>query len=77
MIVYPYKKIPQKNAQSFPAEWGIARSYRGWMTCEVFYEYIATIFHQFFVSQGAIFLEVLFVDDQKSHLTYQLSVLCN
>jgi hypothetical protein len=37
MIVYPYKRIPEKIAQSVPTEWGIARSDRGWMTWEVFY----------------------------------------
>jgi len=75
--VYPYKRIPEKISQSFPPEWGIARSDRGWMTCEVFYEYIANIFHPFFVSQGVIFPVMLFVDDHKSHLRFQLSVLCN
>ena len=45
--------------------------------CEVFYEYIANIFHPFLVSQGVIFPVVLFVDGYKSHLTYQLGVLCN
>jgi len=29
MIAYPYKRIPEKMAQSVPAEWGIARSDRG------------------------------------------------
>ena len=77
MIVYPYKRIPEKIAQSVPAEWGIARSDRGWMTCELFYEYFANIFHSFLVSQGVIFPLVLFVDGYKSHLTYQLSLLCN
>ena len=67
-IVHPYKKIPEKTAQSVPPEWGNARSDRGWMTCEVFYEYIANIFHPFFVSH--IFPVVLFVDGHKSHLTY-------
>jgi hypothetical protein len=47
------------------------------MTCEVFYEYIATVFHPFLVSQWVIFPVVLFIDGHKSHLTYQLSVLCN
>jgi hypothetical protein len=47
------------------------------MTCKVFYEYIANILHPFLVSQGVIFPVVLFVDGHKSHLTYQLSVLCN
>ena len=45
--------------------------------CELFYEYIANIFHPFLVSQGVIFPVVLFVDGHKSHLMYQLSVLCN
>jgi len=36
VIVYPYKRIPEKIAQSVPAERGIARSDRGWMKCEVF-----------------------------------------
>ena len=49
----------------------------GWMTSEVFYEYIANIFHPFLVSQGVTFPVVLFVDGHKSHLTYQLRVLCN
>jgi hypothetical protein len=47
------------------------------MTSEVFYEYIANVFHPFLVSQGVIFPVVLFVDGHKSHLTYQVSVLCN
>ena len=34
-------------------------------------------FYSFLISQGVIFPVVLFVDGHKSHLTYQLSVLCN
>jgi len=77
VIVYPYKRIPEKFAQLVPAEWEIVRSDRGWMTCEVFYEYLANIFHSFIFSQGVIFPVVLFVDCHKSRLTYRLSVLCN
>jgi hypothetical protein len=76
MIVYLYKRIPEIS-QSVPAEWGIARSDRGWMSSEVFYEYIANVFHPFLISQGVTCPVVLFVDGHKSHLTYQLSVLCN
>ena len=47
MIVYPYKRITEKIAQLFHAEWGNALSDRGWVTCEVFYEYIANIFIHF------------------------------
>jgi hypothetical protein len=77
IIVYPYKRIPEKISQSVPAEWGITRSDRGWMTSEVFYEYIAKVFHPFLVSQGVIFPVVSFADGHKSQLTRQLSVLCN
>jgi len=77
MIVYPYKRITEKIAQSVPAKWGIARSDRGWMMCEVFYEYIANIFRPFLTSQGVKFPVVLFVDGHKSQLTYQMSILCN
>jgi len=45
--------------------------------CKEFYEYIANIFHPFLFSQGVLFPVVLFVDGYNSHLTYQLSVLCN
>jgi len=45
IIVHSYERIPEKIAQSNPVKWGIARSDSGWMTCEVFYEYIANIFH--------------------------------
>jgi len=47
------------------------------MTCEVFYEQFANIFHPFLVSQWVIFPVVLSVDGHNSHRTYQLSVLCN
>jgi len=77
MIVYPYKRIPEKIAQSVPTEWGIARSDRGWMMCKVFYEYIVNIFYPFLYSQVVIFPVVLFVDGHKSHFTYQLIVLYN
>jgi hypothetical protein len=71
------KRILEKIAQSVPAEWGIARSERGWMTCDVVYEYIAYIFHPFLVSQEVIFPVVLFVDGHNSQFTCQLGVLCN
>jgi len=47
------------------------------MTCELFYEYIANIFHPILVSQVVIFPVVLFVDGHKSYLTYQLSQSIN
>jgi hypothetical protein len=36
VIVYPYKRIPEKISETVPAEWGITRSDNGWMMAEVF-----------------------------------------
>ncbi|KAJ8958358.1 hypothetical protein NQ314_006419 [Rhamnusium bicolor] len=77
MIVYPYKRIPEKIIQSVPPQWGIARSDNDWMTAETFYEYIANVLHPYLVKQKTIFPIILFVDGHKSHRTYNLSVLCN
>ncbi|XP_031359109.1 eukaryotic translation initiation factor 5B-like [Photinus pyralis] len=77
MIVYPYKRIPEKISQSVPANWGIGRSDSGWMTAEVFYEYISKVFYPYLIAEGITFPVILFVDGHKSHLTYQLSVLCS
>lgn len=77
MIVYPYKRIPEKIIQSVPPQWGIARSDNGWMTAETFYEYIANVLHPYLVKQKTIFPIILFVDGHKSHITYNLSILCN
>jgi hypothetical protein len=52
MILYPFERIPEKISQSVPAEWGIARSDRGWTTSEVFYEHIAKVFHPFSFLKG-------------------------
>ena len=56
VIVYHYKRISEQIAQSVPAEWGIARSNKGWMTCKVFYEYIANFFIHFSFLYGQYFL---------------------
>lgn len=77
MIVYPYKRIPEKIAQCVPPEWGIARNYNGWMTAEVLYEYVTNLFHPYLVKNKITLPVILFVDGHKSHITYDLSLLCN
>jgi DDE superfamily endonuclease. len=78
MIVYPYKRIPEKISQTVKdPDWGIGRSDNGWMTAETFYEYVKNIFHPFLVKNNIQFPVILFLDGHKSHLTYELSRLCN
>jgi hypothetical protein len=47
------------------------------MTAEVFFKYIAKVFHPYPVTEGIMFPVVLSVDGHKSHLMYQLSLLCS
>lgn len=61
---------------TMPDDWGIGRSDNGWMTAQRFYEYIANVFHLYIVKHGIEPPVTLFIDGHKSHLTYQLSVLC-
>ncbi|CAK1584718.1 unnamed protein product [Parnassius mnemosyne] len=75
-IVYPYQRLPEKICESLPEEWGIGKSENGWMTAEVFYEFIANVFHPYLVSKSVEFPVILYVDGHKTHLNYHLSQLC-
>ncbi|CAH4034442.1 unnamed protein product [Pieris brassicae] len=70
MVVYNYQRIPQKIADGVPKEWGIGRSENGWMTSELFFEYIANIFHPHLIAKGVQFPVIYFLDGHKTHLTY-------
>lgn len=46
MILFNYKRIPQKIANSIPETWGVGHTDSGWMTGESFYEYVTNIFYK-------------------------------
>lgn len=75
-IVYPYQRLPEKVCESLPEGWGVGKSDNGWMTTEVFYEFIANVFYPYLVSKAVEFPVILFVDGHKTHLNYHLSQLC-
>ncbi|CAH1978113.1 unnamed protein product [Acanthoscelides obtectus] len=78
MIIYGYKRIPEKISQTVKdPDWGIGRSDNGWMTAETFYDYVKNVFYPFLVKNNIHFPVLLFLDGHKSHLTYELSILCN
>lgn len=76
MIIYPYKRLPTNIVNSVPGEWGIGISDNGWMKSELFFDYISNILHPHLVEQNIQFPIILFVDGHKTHMTYDLSVLC-
>lgn len=77
MIIYGYKRIPEKITLNVPNEWGIAKSDNGWMTSEVFFEYIANIFHPYLIKENIELPVIYFLDGHKTHLTYEVSKLCS
>lgn len=77
MIVFPYKsRIPGDITRSVPDGWGIGHSESGWMQKELFYEYVANVFHPFLIKEKIKMPVILFVDGHRSYLTLKLSNLC-
>lgn len=78
MIIYPYKRKPPKEIlETVPDKWGLGYSDNGWMKSALFYEYIANIFNKYLVENNIEKPVILFVDGHKTHLTLQISELCN
>nr|XP_053614254.1 uncharacterized protein LOC128677433 [Plodia interpunctella] len=76
MVVYKYQRIPQKVAEGIPTGWGVGRSDNGWMTSELFFEYIANVFYPYLQRRGIKLPVIYFLDGHKTHLTYEVSKLC-
>jgi hypothetical protein len=76
MIVYPYVRIPLEIQESVPADWGIGRSEKGWMTSELFTDYVENIFVPFLQNNEIQLPVIYFVDGHGSHLTYEVSECC-
>ena len=47
------------------------------MTRETFYEYIENVFYPYLIANDVVFPVILFLDGHKSHLSHELSILCN
>lgn len=76
MIVYRYKRVPLRIAQAIPPEWAIERSENGWMTQELFYEYVANIFQPWLKEKKIDLPIIFFLDGDSSHISLHLSKFC-
>lgn len=76
MVVYRYTRVPAVIYETAPKEWGIGKSEKGWMTCELFYEYIRNIFVPWLEENNIEKPVVFFLDGHVSHLSIELSKLC-
>lgn len=48
-----------------------------WITKEVFYKFIANVFHPYLLSNNIELPVILYADDYKTHLNFHLSQLCS
>nr|CAH7750980.1 unnamed protein product [Callosobruchus chinensis] len=77
MVVYPYKRMPEKIIKSMPDDWAVGRSDSGWMVSATFYEYVTKFMQPWLQERQVKFPVILFLDGHKSHLSLQLSRFCS
>ena len=75
-IIYPYVRVPADIVNSVPDDFMIGCSESGWMKAECFYEYLANGFIPWLEEHSIQKPVILFVDGHSTHLTLQISVLC-
>ena len=75
-IIYPYVRLPNDIASSVPEGYFIGMSESGWMKSECFFEYLANAFIPWLRDNNIKLPVILFVDGHTTHLTLQVSTLC-
>ena len=75
MIIYPYERVSRAIIDGINAAWGVGRSKTGWMTVQIFFEYIANEFLPW-IQRNNVPLPVLFIDGHRSHLTLHVCQFC-
>ena len=75
-IIYPYQRIPRNIVKAIPDEFFVGTSETGWMKSENFFEFMANGFIPYVKEKKLKLPVILFVDGHKTHITLQVSVLC-
>ncbi|KAI4455465.1 hypothetical protein MML48_9g00002322 [Holotrichia oblita] len=76
LAIFPYIRPPRSLINNLPNNWIVGKSEKGWMTSDVFYEYIANDFHTWVLENQIKKPLLIFVDGHKSHMTLSLSKCC-
>ncbi|KAI4461697.1 hypothetical protein MML48_5g00010854 [Holotrichia oblita] len=77
LAIFPYIRPPRSLINNLPNNWIVGKSEKGWMTSDVFYEYIANDFHTWVLENQIKKPLLIFVDGHKSHMTLSLSKWCD
>ena len=75
-IIYPYVRIPQDIRKEVPPLFHILKSKSGWMTSDVFQEFITDVFNPYLIAKQIQKPVILFVNGHKTHIKLRVSVLC-
>ncbi|XP_072390016.1 uncharacterized protein [Diabrotica undecimpunctata] len=77
LVIFPYVRPPKSLVQNVPRNWVIGKSDSGWMTGEVFFEYISNDFNSWLTTNQINRPVLLLIDGHKSHMTLPLSQFCD
>jgi len=76
LVVFSMKRMSKLVAERAPKDWCLGKSDNGWMTRELFYEYMVNTFHPWLTEKEIPRPVIVFFDGHVSHLTYHLSQFC-
>lgn len=76
-LVCPHNKLKESPLEGGPAEAYHGKSKNGWLDDQVFYTFIEKSFLPYLTHRGVGRPVILFVDAQASHLTPEVTDLCN
>ncbi|XP_065092046.1 uncharacterized protein LOC135712887 [Ochlerotatus camptorhynchus] len=75
-IILPMQRIRADLLRTFPADWGIGKSAKGWMDAPNFELYIQKVFYPFLLKKGVTFPVLYFVDGHSFHMAVDVADLC-
>ncbi|KAK9500067.1 hypothetical protein O3M35_001405 [Rhynocoris fuscipes] len=76
MIICKHEEMSIDVVNSAPEQWSIGRSESGWMTSELFYEFLANVFVPWLRENNIELPVVLFTDGHALHLCIETSRFC-
>ncbi|KAJ8929595.1 hypothetical protein NQ314_017702 [Rhamnusium bicolor] len=76
LVLFPYVRPPKSVVENIPIGWVLGKSEKGWMTSDVFSEYIVNDFNKWAVENNIPRPLLIFIDGHKSHMTLALSKWC-
>lgn len=75
-IILPMQRIRADLLRTFPPDWGIGKSAKGWMDASNFELYVRKVFYPFLLKKGVTFPVIYFVDGHSSHMAADVADLC-